>query len=202
MTNAAPPPRHEQPILRSARVYLRPAERSDLPTFVRWLSDAGTKRHLALRSPLSMAMEEAWFTQLVENQGNGRWHFVICLAADGRAIGATDLRDVNLEDGHADFGIMIGEDRDRNHGYGTEALEAICDFGFGQLRLERIQLDVYDGNPRAQRSYEKAGFTVEGRLRNAHFLNGRHVDVVRMALLREEWLRAPRAKSWDLWPAS
>jgi RimJ/RimL family protein N-acetyltransferase len=202
MSNGEHPPVHAQPILRSGRVYLRPAEQADLPTFVRWLADAETKRSLAIRAPMSLAMEERWFAGLVERQGSGTYHFVICLVDGGRPIGATDLRDIDLENGNAGFGIAIGETRDRNHGYGTEALEAICDFGFGQLRLERIDLDVYDDNPGARRSYEKAGFKLEGRLRRAHFHNGEHVDVLRMALLRDDWLALDRVRSWDLWPGA
>ena len=185
------------PILRAPRIYMRPAERSDLPLFVRWLGDAETKRHLALRSPISEAMEEKWFEQTVEHQGRTSYHFVICLLDDGRPIGAADLRDIDLENGHADFGIVIGEKGEWNRGYGTEALEALCDFGFGQLRLERIALDVYAGNKRAQRSYEKAGFQLEGTLRHGHFSDGQFIDVLRMSLLRSEWEAQARPKSWD-----
>jgi RimJ/RimL family protein N-acetyltransferase len=77
-------------------------------------------------------------------------------------------------------------------------LHAICDFGFGQLRLERIELDVYALNRRAQRSYEKAGFRLEGTLRHAHFADGQFQDVLRMAQLRDEWLALERPKSWEL----
>jgi RimJ/RimL family protein N-acetyltransferase len=198
MSDGQPPPPHPAPILRSERIYLRPAERTDLPLFVRWLADAETKRHLALRSPLSQAMEDKWFDQAVEHQGRNQYHFVICLIGDGRPIGAADLRDLNLEDGHAAFGIVIGEKGEWNRGYGTEALNAICDFGFGQLRLERIELDVYASNRRAQRSYEKAGFRLEGTLRHGHFADGEFLDVLRMALLRDEWLALDRRKSWQL----
>jgi RimJ/RimL family protein N-acetyltransferase len=197
MPDEQPPPAHSLPVLRGERVYLRPAERSDLPTFVRWLNDAEVVRHLALRSPLSMAREEGWFDQMLAAQGKRQYLFVICLIADGRPIGTTDLRDINQEDGNAAFGIVIGEKAEWNKGYGTDALSAICDFGFGALRLERIELDVYAGNDRAQRSYEKAGFQVEGTLRRAHFSEGEHVDVTRMALLRDEWLALPRRRSWQ-----
>jgi RimJ/RimL family protein N-acetyltransferase len=198
MPDGQPPPTHPAPILRAERIYLRPAERSDLPLFVSWLADAETKRHLALRSSLSLAMEEKWFEQVVEQQGRDRYHFVICLIDDGRPIGVADLRELNLEDGHAAFGIVIGEKGEWNRGYGTEALNAICDFGFGQLRLERIELDVYAPNKRAQRSYEKAGFQLEGTLRHGHFADGEFLDVLRMALLREEWQALDRPKSWQL----
>jgi RimJ/RimL family protein N-acetyltransferase len=197
MPDGQHPPPHQVPIIRAERVYLRPSERSDLPLFVRWLNDAETARHLALRSPISDAMEEKWFEQAVQQQGRNLYHFVICLTADGRPIGATDLREINLEEGHAAFGIVIGEKNDWNQGYGTEALLAICDFGFGHLRLERIELDVYVDNARAQRSYQKAGFQVEGTLRNAHFADGRFTDVLRMSLLRDEWQAQERPKSWE-----
>lgn len=198
MPDGQMPPPHPAPMLRSERVYLRPAERSDLPVFVRWLADAEVTRNLSVAAPLSDAMEEKWFEQGIERQGRDRYHFVICLVGDGRPIGAADLRDINLEDGHAAFGIMIGEKSEWNRGYGTEALYAICDFGFGQLRLERIELDVYAPNTRAQRSYEKAGFRLEGTLRHAHFADGQFLDVLRMALLRDEWLALERPKSWEL----
>jgi len=45
---------------------------------------------------------------------------------------------LRFEDGHAEFGIAIGEKSEWNKGHGTDALRAICDFGFGQLRLVRI----------------------------------------------------------------
>lgn len=198
MPDGQTPPPHPAPMLRSERVYLRPAERSDLPVFVRWLTDAEVTRNLSVAAPLSEAMEEKWFEQGIERQGRDRYHFVICLVGDGRPIGAADLRDINLEDGHAAFGIMIGEKSEWSRGYGTEALYAICDFGFGQLRLERIELDVYAPNTPAQRSYEKAGFRLEGTLRHAHFADGRFLDVLRMALLRDEWLALERPRSWEL----
>jgi RimJ/RimL family protein N-acetyltransferase len=191
----APP---AQPVLRSRRIYLRPAERADLPTFVRWFSDAETTRYLAIRAPFSLAMEEQWFTGLLERHGKSDFLFVICLVADGRPIGTTGLHEVNREDGHATWGISIGEKAEWNKGYGTEALEAMCDFAFGQLRLERVELDVYVPNKRAQRSYEKAGFTVEGTLRRAHFADGAHQDMIRMSMLRGEWDALTRPKSWEI----
>jgi RimJ/RimL family protein N-acetyltransferase len=191
------PAPHPVPIIRSDHIYLRPAERSDLPTFVRWFADAETKRFLALRAPFSMAMEEKWFDQMLERQGKEQYMFVICLLPDGRPIGTTDLREIHHEDGHAAFGITIGEKELWGRGYGTEALFAISDFGFGQLRLERIELDVSAANLRAQRSYEKAGFTVEGTLRHGHFADGEFMDVIRMSMLRDEWLALGRPKSWE-----
>ena len=50
----------------------------------------------------------------------------------------------------------------------------------------------------ARRSYEKAGFKLEGTRRSASYSEGRRFDALLMALLKEEWEQLPRKKSWEL----
>ena len=189
------------PTLRAARVYLRPTERGDLERFVRWFADAEVTRYLSLRAPFSMASEERWFEQMLAAQGKRDYHFVICLADGDTPIGTAGLHGISGMEGNAEFGISIGEKGYWNQGYGTEALHAICDFGFGALRLERIQLQVFAPNQRARRSYEKAGFVHEGTQRHAMFAEGDFWDVDVMSLLRDEWLAQERPRSWDGLPS-
>ena len=187
-----------RPIIRGEQVYLRPTERSDVPTFVRWFNDAEVVRNLAMRAPMSEAAETGWFDRMLEAQGKTAYHFVICMLSDDRPIGTIGFERVNLQDGVAEFGIAIGEKSEWGKGNGTDALRAICDFGFGELRLERVGLMVYAGNERARRSYEKAGFMQEATMRRAHFARGEHHDVHVMGMLREEWLSLPPRRSWEL----
>jgi RimJ/RimL family protein N-acetyltransferase len=189
---SVPEPR---PVIRGERIYLRPAERSDVPTFVRWFTDADVLRNLAMRSPMSQAGEEQWFDRMLAAQGTTDYHFVICLRVDGRPIGTVGLHGIDHLNGSAEFGIAIGERAEWGKGYGTEATLAICDFGFGELRLERIGLSVYAGNERGRRTYEKVGFVHEGTLRRAHFARSEHHDVHVMSLLRDEWLARARRRS-------
>jgi RimJ/RimL family protein N-acetyltransferase len=184
-----PPQRSDrtEPLLAHGSVYLRPAERDDLPRFVSWLNDARTARTLAVISPLSNALEDRWFERLLEQQGQSRWHFVTCLVGDDRPVGAIELFDLDTTNGSAGLGIVIGDPEDTNQGYGSDALRALVAFGFDELRLERIWLDVYDFNERARRVYQRVGFVHEGTLRRALFRGGVHHDVHRMAILREEW---------------
>ena len=186
---SVPEPR---PIIRGERVFLRASERSDLQTFVRWFNDADVLRNLAGRAPMSEAAEAQWFDRMLAAQGATDYHFVICLRDDGRPIGTIGLHGLDLVNGNAEFGIAIGEKAEWGMGYGTDATRAICDFGFGELRLERISLHYYDGNDRGRRTYEKVGFVHEGTLRRAHFAGGEHHDVHIMSILREEGLQLPR----------
>ena len=63
----------------------------------------------------------------------------------------------------------------------------MIDHGFNNLNLNRISLRVYENNPRAIRSYEKAGLTIEGRQRQAHYDEGQFFDIFLMSILRSEW---------------
>lgn len=186
------------PIIRGESVFLRPAERDDLPTFVRWFTDAEVLRNLDMFAPMSNAAEVAWFDRMLAAQGTTDYHFVICTLADGRPIGTTGLHVIDRHNGSAEFGIAIGEKSEWGKGFGTDALRAICDFGFGELRLERIELEVFDYNLRAIRSYEKAGFRTDAVLRRARFHRGTHHDVHLMSILRDDWLGLPRKRSWEL----
>lgn len=186
------------PLIRGERVFLRPAERADLPRFVAWLNDAEVAQYLTIRSPLSLPLEERWFEGMLATQGRSDFHYVICRLEDEEPIGTIGLHGLNWESGHASVGIAIGDRTSQGKGLGTDAMNAIVDFAFGELRLERVELDVYAFNARARRSYEKAGFVHEGTLREAHLHHGEHVDVERMSLLRAEWQALPRRRGWQL----
>ena len=176
-----------EPVIAHGSVYLRAPEREDIPGFVAWLNDWRTSRTLALRAPLSIPLEEAWFERMLADQGKGGYLFVTCLLADDRPVGNIGLFDLDLVNGSAGLGVLIGEAGDRGRGFGTDALRAMLGFAFGLLRLERVWLDVYDFNPDARRLYERVGFVHEGVLRRAVFREGRYVDVHRMAILADEW---------------
>ena len=190
MTTETPPPAgNHVPMLAGHLVHLRPGERADLPLFVRWLSDARTTRHLAIRSPIGLAMEERWFESMLDHHGKDRWFFVIARRVDGRAVGSIDLHEVDHVNGGAGVGVAIGDPADTCHGYGSEAISLLLDFAFGELRLHRVWLDVYDDNAGARRLYERLGFVHEATFRRGLFRHGRFVDVHRLGILVEEWRR-------------
>ena len=97
-----------EPIIAHGSVYLRPAERSDIPLFVTWFNDYGMSRNISIRAPMSMAAEEQWFERAVANQGKDGYHFVACLIADDRPIGTVGLFELDLVNGSAGLGISIG----------------------------------------------------------------------------------------------
>lgn len=74
-------------------------------------------------------------------------------------------------------------------GEGAAFLAALTDYGFADLGAARLWLDASGENLRAQRVYARAGFTLEGRLRQHWYRPalGRAVDLLLYGLLRAQW---------------
>jgi RimJ/RimL family protein N-acetyltransferase len=67
-------------------------------------------------------------------------------------------------------------------------MKLVLRYAFLELNLRRVTLNVFEYNERAIRSYEKAGFRLEGSQRQAIQREGRRWDMVYMGILREEWM--------------
>ena len=98
-------------------------------------------------------------------------------------IGTCELYDIRRD--QATLGIIIGEKSHWNRGYGPEAMKALIAYAFDDLGLDRIVLNTYCDNGRAQRAFAKVGFRETGRTTNP---DGR-VDV-HMELRRGAWREA------------
>jgi RimJ/RimL family protein N-acetyltransferase len=181
-------------MIRGERVFLRPFEPSDAEIYRRWRSDV---RPMGLAgypdpAPLSLAGARKRIDEATANFGTDEYLFAICLIEDERPIGETSLFRLDRLNGSAMLGIFIGEPDEWSKGYGTDAVDVLVDFGFAELRLERIALNVWTENERAMRAYEKAGFTLEGTLRHDRYEHGTYTDGHVMSILRDEWLALPR----------
>ena len=80
--------------------------------------------------------------------------------------------------------------RDAGRGDGSRLLTGVLDWLFTETDTNRVDLDLFVGNDRAKRAYEKVGFQVEGRLRDYHrSADGSYRDMWLMSILRRDWAR-------------
>jgi RimJ/RimL family protein N-acetyltransferase len=189
------------PMLRGERVWLSASEKQDVVDDAAWLSDAEISHFLGIRAPIGREGAAQFADELLAQAGKTIFPFNISLLADDRRIGGAALRGYDRENGSAEVAIFISDPRLLGQGLGTDALSCLVDYGFGELRLERIFLKVFDYNERARRSYEKAGFQTDATLRHARFHRGAHHDIHLMSILRAEWLALERRRAWDPAPA-
>jgi diamine N-acetyltransferase len=170
------------------RIRLRGVERTDVPKSFEWINDPEVNEGLAIYLPMSLRDEEQWFEQIAHHdQAEKPMAIEVCEGESWKLIGNCGVFNIEWIHRAGELGIMIGDKSVWNQGYGTESMLLLLQHGFETLNLNRIYLRVYSTNPRAIRAYEKAGFMMEGTLREAVYKHGKYSDVHMMSVLRSEW---------------
>lgn len=103
----------------------------------------------------------------------------------GECVGSTRLR-VDAGNHRGTFSIGIFAPERRGVGLGQEATGAVVRWGFVELRLHRIELEVLASNDRAIGCYRACGFVHEGTRRQAELYPDGWHDFVVMGMLRED----------------
>ena len=184
----------DQALLRGERVRLAATNweaDAEAEVAAAWCSDPEFQRLFDTGAP-RLVSARAFKSGQAQAQGDAGprdavFPFAIRALADDRLLGFIDL-EISLwchRDGFVTIGIGL---RDYwGKGYGTDAMRVLLRFAFSELNLERITLLTFGYNERAQRSYLRAGFKVEGRQRERLRRGSRRHDMIAMGILRDEW---------------
>lgn len=180
-------------ILKGKKIVLRPLSLSDAPRFVKWLKDPELTKFLSMHDyPAPTLKEEREWIKARQKDKN-----MLSLAIDtveGEHIGSISLRDINNPNKRALYGIVICDKRYWGQGYGTEAGKLIVDYGFKELKLNRIYLEHIAYNIRGHKSYEKIGFKKEGVFKEHILRDGYFHDVIWMGILKRDYLKKNKKK--------
>jgi RimJ/RimL family protein N-acetyltransferase len=175
-------------MIQGTRVALRAFQPDDLPTLRRWHADGAVMRYWSVPQPVvpahAFADEVAPGGRFTRFEANGS--FCVC-DETGRPIGRIDYEGDAVPARHAELALYIGEPDAWSRGYGTEAIVLLLGWLFNQRGLHRVWLSVLADNPRARRTYEKIGFTHEGRWREHYFYDGAWHDADLFGILAAEF---------------
>ncbi|KPL08481.1 hypothetical protein AMJ86_00475 [bacterium SM23_57] len=170
------------------QVTLRAVEQDDIPEILHHFNDLEVRRFLHMITPVSTEEEEKWIQEITRQRKAGtNFLFAIELQKPKQFLGVCGLNSVDWIHRSAELGIAISNKKYWGKGLGTEAIHLLVQFGFNNLNLHRIYLTVFEDNLRAQRVYEKVGFTKTGRQRETIHRLGRYFDLFSMDLLANEY---------------
>ena len=174
-------------ILETERLLLRPFLLSDASDIQRlagnWVIADTT---LNVPHPYEDGMAEAWIsTHQPRFEAGELAVFAITLKADSELVGAVGLR-VERSFDRANLGYWIGEPF-WGLGYCTEAATSIVEYGFTELKLQKLYAEHLERNPASGRVLQKIGMSKEGTARQHTKKWGKFEDLVLYGLLRNEW---------------
>jgi ribosomal-protein-serine acetyltransferase len=107
------------------------------------------------------------------------------LVLDGRMIGACGLLGIEWEARKTGIGYWLAEEH-QGRGLMTRAVQAMSDYAFDELDLNRVEIHVGTENRKSRAIPERLGFHQEGVLRDYERVGDRYLDIVVYALLAGE----------------
>lgn len=179
------------PTLETDRLVLRRIVPEDLDSIFEYASDPEVARFTSWSAHLSIENSRAFLTYVMEQyEGSKIAPWGVEYRRDNKMIGTCGFMDWIVRNARAEIGYALSRQY-WNQGLATEALRAVIDFGFREMRLNRIQGRCVVENIASARVMEKAGMKMEGVLREYEYevsdKVGVYLNIQMHSILRREW---------------
>jgi len=171
----------ESNMITDNKVILRDKRLADAQDDYAWQSDSELAR-LDATSVLTMTFREYLrdYTDRLRFTSPTRRQFAI-ETKDGKHIGNCSYYGIDKIKSEVELGIMIGNRDYWNKGYGTDTVITLVNYIFNETNLERIHLKTLESNYRAQKCFQKCGFTTCGHVNRYGF------SLMLMETHRKQW---------------
>lgn len=177
------------PVLETPRLRLREIVPADVPALFAIHGNAERMRWFG-SDPLP---DEAAAAKLVETfagwrrQANPGTRWGLQLKGMDRLIGSCGLFSWNRGWKKCVLGYELAADCE-GRGLMREALNAVMDWGFAEMQLNRVEAQIHPQNQASLKLAESLGFVPEGLLREVGYWGGQHHDMLQLSLLRRDYL--------------
>ncbi|SFC00738.1 GNAT family N-acetyltransferase [Massilia yuzhufengensis] len=175
------------PILTTDRLTLRPLTMPDAADLFAVFADPLVVRYWSAEPWTSVSFAETAIRQALDAYRDGsEVRFGIELADTGVLAGTVNLHHFFPQNRRCEIGYALASAY-WGKGYATEALEAALDYGFHELRLNRVEADIDPRNAASAAVLERMGFRKEGYMPERWIVHGEMADTVNYGLLRSYW---------------
>jgi RimJ/RimL family protein N-acetyltransferase len=177
-------------ILTTPRLHIREFVEEDWRAVLEYQSDPRYLRYYTwtIRTETDVRAFVKQFMDWQLEKPRLRYQLAIVLPSFEQLIGNCGIRLAQADAQQGELGFEISPAY-WNHGYATEAAQAILGFAFGHLGLHRVWGHCVADNVASWRVMEKLGMRCEGRLRENRWFKGRWWDSMLCAILEDEWQR-------------
>lgn len=174
----------DQPVLKGASVCLEPLTEVVFEDYLAAMSDPEVSRLTGTHATFQLTEIRTWLRTRRDHHDRADW--AVLSAQDGAFLGEAVINDLDPDNESASYRVWLVGPNLFDRGYGSEATQLAVGYALDEVGLHRLSLEVFDHNPRARRVYEKCGFVVEGRMRDALLWEGHRYDALTMAVLHTD----------------
>lgn len=150
-------------ILENNNIKLRALEPTDVDIIYKWENDTSIWNVSNTITPYSKNIITAYVEHAhLDIFQTKQLRLIIELKENKTPIGTIDLFDFDPFHKRAGVGILIAEDKNKQKGYASEALEILTDYSFNTLKLNQLFCNISESNDKSILLFKKLGFEVSG----------------------------------------
>ena len=164
---------------------LRKVTEQDLERVREWRMLPEITRYMYSDPQISPEQQRAWFGRIDAAPRSRVW--IIELTETSEPVGILSLSDIDLVHRRACWAYYIASEAAKGKGLAKTLELNLYRYVFEEMQLNRLWCEVLAFNDRVVSLHERFGSKVEGVLRQHILKNGEKHDVVRMAILADEW---------------
>ena len=158
--------------LQTANLVLKTLEPESLTgDYANWLNDPRVSQFLEIRFAPPQTEESVRSYVRDMNASSDNVLFGMFLAGTTRHIGNIKLGPIDAHHCRADIGLLIGDPQQWGKGFASEAIAAVTEFAFRELKLNKVAAGCYGQNEGSRRAFLRADFTEVAR-RPRHWRSG------------------------------
>ena len=154
-----------------------------LEKIMKWRMLPEVTKYMYTDPNITIKQQKSWFEQISNDASVIYW--VICV--DANPVGLLNLYDIDLANSRCAWAYYIGQPETRGKGIGTILECNIYDYVFIKLGLNKLWCEVLSTNTKVINIHKKFGSKVEGILKDHIIKNEEKLEIVRMAILKNEW---------------
>ena len=169
------------------RLVLRRVEIGDAADLFEYCRDPASSRYSEWEPHENIAQTKAFIRYSRRDKSENKLDFCITLRDNNKVIGTCGFTKCELPIRTGEIGYCLSAEY-QGAGYASEAVFAVCKFGFDVLRLNRIEARVVTENTPSCRLLERLGFSKEGLLRKGAYLKGSTYDLYLYSLTNDDFI--------------
>ncbi len=164
-------------------IELKLVDYDDLEMIRQWRNSPEVASYMYTSDQITTEQQEAWFNRIKDDISSRYWIIIY----ENTAVGLASVTGISSLFSSCYWAFYLGNTNIRGAGIGAKVEYSVLEYVFNELRMNKLRCEVITSNEKVIQMHEKFGFRREAFYRQHVLKDGKFLDVVGLALLKNEW---------------
>lgn len=164
-------------------IKLKEVAKEDIEMIRNWRNSKEVAQYMYTDNYITEEQQLNWYNKVKDEKSSKYW----VISYDNTPIGLASLTEINKSLQSCYWAFYLGDSSIRGAGIGSKVEFNVIEYVFNELKLNKLRCEVFVSNDKVIKMHEKFGFRREAYYREHCIKNEEKLDVVGLALLKEEW---------------